>query len=212
MHFANAFPHLVSSLVLLAPAGVIRAESFGTATRLVFSSGLVPVRLLAALTRRRLQKPIASSRIKKPSRDKSRTKEPGNDDKSEDFVDAAAKEAADPVDGAVQPLERRVMNYVKWMVQYHDGFVPAFMSSIRYAPLIGQHESWRQLAGRAPGTTAVFLAAADEIVDSEDYRQDALPLAGGEENVRWKVLPGGHNFVMTHLGEIMFEIDAFWGI
>ncbi|KAH6853412.1 Alpha/Beta hydrolase protein [Chaetomium sp. MPI-CAGE-AT-0009] len=60
-HFATAFPHLVSSVVLLAPAGLIRPESFGALTRAVFTSGLVPPRLLAWLTRRRLRRPIRSS-------------------------------------------------------------------------------------------------------------------------------------------------------
>lgn len=60
-HFAAAFPHLVSSLVLLAPAGLIRPESFGTLTRVVFTSGLVPSRLLTWVTRRRLRRPIRSS-------------------------------------------------------------------------------------------------------------------------------------------------------
>ncbi len=60
-HFAATFPHMVSSLVLLAPAGLIRAERFGRITQFVFSSGVIPERILAGITSRRLQQPIAAS-------------------------------------------------------------------------------------------------------------------------------------------------------
>ncbi|MBE3045284.1 alpha/beta fold hydrolase, partial [Candidatus Bathyarchaeota archaeon] len=65
VHFAATFPHVVSSLVLLAPAGLIREENFGVASRLLFRSGIVPDKLLAGLTRRRLRRPIESSVTKK---------------------------------------------------------------------------------------------------------------------------------------------------
>lgn len=117
----------------------------------------------------------------------------------------------DPAPGeAATPLEKRVMEYIRWMVVHHHGFVPTFMSSIRHAPLTDQHESWAHLANRAPGTTAVLLAEADEIIDPEAYRHDALPLIGGEHNVRWRLLPGGHDFVMTHAPEILRVIDDMW--
>ncbi|KAF7552701.1 hypothetical protein G7046_g7325 [Stylonectria norvegica] len=86
------------------------------------------------------------------------------------------------------------------------------MSSIRYAPLTGQHESWAKLAVRQPGTTMILMAERDEIIDLADHRRDALPLVGGEEHVRWRVLPGGHDFVMTHTGEIVKELDELWDL
>lgn len=201
VHFANAFPHLVKDLVLLAPAGLIRAESFGRVSMFLFKSGFIPERILAVATRSRLQKPIASSRK-------------GNTltaDAISSAADVAVAEAADPASGeAVTPLESRVLEYVRWMVVHHLGFVPAFMSSVRHAPLTDQHESWAQLAKREPGTTAIFLAKSDEIIDLDDYRREALPLVGGEESVRWRVLPGGHDFVMTHSNHILKELEAMW--
>lgn len=108
---------------------------------------------------------------------------------------------------AVTPLEQRVMEYVRWMVTHHNGFVPAFMSSIRFAPLTDQHDAWAKLSKRAPGTTAILLARSDEIIDPDSYRRDALSLVGGEHHVRWRILPGSHDFVMTHAGDILSEID-----
>ncbi|KAM0252064.1 hypothetical protein ACHAP5_001389 [Fusarium lateritium] len=202
IHFANAFPHLVRDLVLLAPAGLIRAASFGRVSRFLFVSGLVPERLLAIATRRRLQKPIAASA--RPAR------ETPVETISSPTLDVAEAEVV-PVSGtAVTPLERRVMEYVRWMVTHHNGFVPAFMSSIRFAPLMEQHGAWAKLSKRAPGTTAVLLATSDEIINPVDYRREALSLIGGENHVRWRVLPGSHDFVMTHPQDILREINDMW--
>lgn len=202
IHFANAFPHLVRDLVLLAPAGLIRAASFGRVSRFLFVSGLVPERLLAIATRRRLQKPIAASA--RPAR------ETPVESITTPTLNVAEAEVV-PVSGAaVTPLEHRVMEYVRWMVTHHNGFVPAFMSSIRFAPLMEQHDAWAKLSKRAPGTTAVLLATSDEIINAVDYRREALSLIGGENHVRWRVLPGSHDFVMTHPQDILREINDMW--
>lgn len=231
VHFAATFPHLISSLVLLAPAGLIREANFGVASRLIFRSGIVPHRLLEALTRRRLKKPIASSVTKKKSPTPSPTESPtealtpdgvGMDgvsahrlrsslhdlSRGESVTDIAAAEAA-PSESATA-LERRVLQYISWMADHHPGFVPAFLSSLRYAPLTGQHDAWGRLASRAPGSTCVLLARDDEVIDPDDYKDDGLALLGGEESVRWGVVGGGHDFVMTHTGEILRELDEFW--
>jgi pimeloyl-ACP methyl ester carboxylesterase len=200
VHFANAFPDLVESLVLLAPAGLINPASFGLVSRFFFSSGLVPERILAVLTRRRLQQPIASQKAPRPS------KFP-----APQVIELAASEAADPPPGQpVAPIEQRVLEYVRWMVINHDGFVPAFMSSVRFAPLTHQHESWRQLARRPAHSTIVMLAETDEIIDVDDYAREAMPIIGGPSHVHWKVFPGGHDFVMTHAQLILEELGDKW--
>ncbi|KAK3341173.1 Alpha/Beta hydrolase protein [Lasiosphaeria hispida] len=204
VHFAAAFPHMVSSLVLLAPAGLIRAENFGVVTRFVFTTGLVPERLLAAITKRRLQRPIAASSKRANHATTTITTDP---------ISASLAEAADPgPDNSTTPLERQVLRYVHWMLDHHPGFVPAFMACIRDAPLVGQEEAWRKLALREPGTTAVILGRADEIIDPEDYATDALPLVGGREHLHWILVPGGHDFPMTHAPETLGAIYTAWGM
>ena len=231
--FAATFPHMVSSLVLLAPAGLIREENFGLASRLLFRSGIVPDRLLSGLTRRRLRQPIASSVTKKksptptPPQDKTPTVSTPDETPygagisahklrsslhdltdSESMTDLASAEAA--LSESPTAFERRVLAYISWMADHHLGFVPAFLSSLRHAPLMNQHDTWRELAFRPPGSTCVLLAQDDEIIDPEDYRDDGLALLGGEEKVRWGIVGGGHDFVMTHTGEILKELDEFW--
>lgn len=222
----------VESVVLLAPAGLIRPEKFGRVASFVFTSGVVPERILAAVTRRRLRKPIAAG-VKRRSKDTpSGTETPADGDGSgsrdatpttttttttpQDPVGAAMTETV-VADGEVSTrLEERVLAYVQWMVTHHAGFVPAFMSCIRHAPLTGQHDAYARLAGRG-FCVAFVLGRDDEVVGPEDFAHDVMPLVGGEEGVfwqrrvLWKVVGGGHDFPMTHEGETVDAIDEFWG-
>ncbi|KAK7755283.1 hypothetical protein SLS62_002788 [Diatrype stigma] len=233
-NFAAAFPHMVATLVLLAPAGVIRPENFGRASRLVFTTGLVPERLLARLTKWRLRRPIdravSKRRMSVSSPSSAAAAAVGG---GESVFDAAAQETADPHEeeetkgGATTttgnpqsqpqpqptPFERKVESVVHWTLDHHAGFVPAFMSTIRSAPMMGQHAYWRQLgAGRRPGTTAVLLGRHDQLVQRDDYAEDALPLLGGSDNVFWRVVPGAHNFPFTNAPEALECLYEFWGV
>ena len=84
------------------------------------------------------------------------------------------------------------------------------MSTIRFAPLMDQHDYWRQLASRKPGTTAVLLGRHDQLIQKDDYVEDALPLLGGKDNVFWRVVPGAHNFPFTNGPEALECIYEFW--
>ncbi|KXJ95310.1 Alpha/Beta hydrolase protein [Microdochium bolleyi] len=226
-NFAAAFPHMVETLILLAPAGLIRPENFGRASRLIFTTGIIPERLLAYLTKRRLRAPIANAVQKRKGQAAAATTRPTTSANGttgvlprldstgkETFEDAAVQEIVDPLDRPdAEPtdFERRVGDFVHWTLDHHEGFVPAFMSTVRYAPMLGQHDEWRRLARRDKGTTAVLLGNHDTLVNKEDYAEDALPLLGGEENVFWRVVPGGHNFPFTHPKQALEQIYEFWG-
>ncbi|KAM7202167.1 Alpha/Beta hydrolase fold [Rhypophila sp. PSN 637] len=203
VHFAGSFPHLVSHLILLAPAGLIRAETFGVVNRFIFTAGLVPERLLAYLTKKKLQKPIAANTRRAPEQNHHITNDP---------ISASLTETADPLPSEnnthLVPLNLQVIRYVRWMLDHHAGFVPAFVSCIREAPLIDQHAAWAKLAEREPKSTTVILAGADEIIDPEEFAADALPLVGGMENVNWIVVDGGHDFVMTHDGQVLTAMQV----
>ncbi|KAI0176232.1 alpha/beta-hydrolase [Hypoxylon sp. FL1284] len=210
-NFAATFPDMVETLILLAPAGLIRAENIGRASRLVFTSGIVPDRLLAWLTKIRLRQPIASAVSKKVWT--ATTAVTGAGDKKETFGDVAVQEAVDPADEEPQtPFELEVVRYVHWALDFHRGFVQAFMSTIRFAPLLDQHDYWRRLAARAPGTTAVLLGERDNLIQKDDYVEDALPLLGGPDRVYWRVVPGSHNFPFTHAPDTLARIYEFWGV
>lgn len=52
--FTSHFSHLVRSLVLLAPSGLVRPEHMHSRTKLLFAAALVPERLMYWLIKRRL--------------------------------------------------------------------------------------------------------------------------------------------------------------
>ncbi|KAJ2973905.1 hypothetical protein NUW58_g8824 [Xylaria curta] len=132
-------------------------------------------------------------------------------EEKEDFVDLAVQEAVDPpTQESPTPFEVDVISFLHWSLDYNEGFVPSMMSTIRYAPLMEQHEYWRLLAKRKPGTTAVLIGRDDNLVQREDYEEDALPLIGGQDNVFWRIVPGAHNFPFTHPRSALKEIYKFW--
>ncbi|KAK7745345.1 hypothetical protein SLS53_002841 [Cytospora paraplurivora] len=234
VHLAGALPvGTVRTLVLLAPAGMIREENFGAAARLVFRSGWVPDRIVEKLTRWRLRRPIAESARRKSGSPSPGRAVAGGKDNHKDVNNnspattmttitpgesaageaAVASEVVDVPDRASpNPLQQRVLKHVNWQVANHAGFVPAFMSTLRHAPMTAQHEAWRKLAARGPKTTLLVLGEGDPIINDEEYRHDVLPLVGGEDHVCWsRPVPGAHDFPMTHPEEALERIWKFWG-
>lgn len=214
VHLVNALPRdAVASLVLLAPAGMIREETFGAVPRIVFRSGWVPEGLLEILTRWRLKRPIAESARRKGKGGAAVPPRPMPGGAA--VVAAVEGEIVDGAAGggeAPNELQKRVLAFVNWQVRHHEGFVCAFMSTLRHAPMLNQHEAWKKLAGRRPKTTCFIFGVGDEIVSEEDYREDALPLVGGEEHVFWaKPVAGAHDFPMVHPEETLKRIWEFWG-
>lgn len=209
-NFAATYPHMVETLILLSPSGLIRPENIGRLSRLIFTSGLVPDRLLAWMTKRRLRMPIDNAVAKR--RPTVKASSPVEEAK-EDMVDIAVQETVDaPAQESPTLEELGVISFVHWSIDYNEGFVPAMMSTIKDGPLMEQQQHWRLLAKRKPGTTAVLIGRDDNLIQPEDYEEDALPLIGGRENVFWRLVPGAHNFPFTHSSSALEAIYEFMGM
>lgn len=232
IHLAAALGPAVESLVLLAPAGMIRPETFGLASRIVFGSGLVPGKLVTTLLRRRLQRPISAG-VKQP------TGSPGTPPStaSPSPTSGSSTPAVDPVTGgaaallesvgaadladaamsettpATVPLQQVAHRYVRWMMDNHPGFLPAVKSCFECAPLKGQQAAFKWLSKPGAPRTAFILGETDGLVVAKQYKDDVLPLVlGGRESgaVFWRVLEGDHNFPMTNEKATMEAIEQFW--
>ncbi|KIH87012.1 alpha beta hydrolase family [Sporothrix brasiliensis 5110] len=202
---------MLRSLILLAPAGLIRPQRFGVGARLIFTSGIVPERLLSYLTRRRLLLTTDEGTVN--------PLEVAVTETTDKRGTAAEPHAPEP-QGVIWSLQ--VGRYVRWMLSHHDGFVPAIMSCIRDAPLVGQEASWTELARLVRGgdtadgerrlPLCIILGRHDNVVDACDYEKDALPMFGGSgsSNVTWTVVPGGHDFPMTYSRHVLRAIFDFW--
>ncbi|RKK90471.1 hypothetical protein BFJ68_g16452 [Fusarium oxysporum] len=198
--FTVNFPHMVSSLILLAPAGLIRSTDLGLTFWFLFKSGLVPKRVLHALMRVQFRRNTNSGRLKE----------------KHCSPQEADKNPTDPRTAGSSinklSLQEQVSAYMPWIVAHHRGFVPAFTSCARFSPLTNQHRVWRSLGKRKMGSTAVIIGDEDEVLNTAWYEKNGLPLLGGQEHVIWKVLPGSHDFVMTAPELIMREVDIIWGL
>lgn len=197
--------------MLLAPAGLLRDSQISFQSRLLYSRGLVPERVLGFLVGRRLRAgPLVTP---KPKHDKKLT-----------AADALTEELPSQGGEDTQLLSREyphvnVPTAVQWQVNQHSGFVHAFMSSMRFGPILQQRQlgSWQRL-GR-------FLTSQREL-SPEDQANNGLPsnkvlIMGGEHdsiivkgelipdatsalqgNVEFQYFNAGHEFPSTKYEEV----------
>ncbi|KAF2747482.1 alpha/beta-hydrolase [Sporormia fimetaria CBS 119925] len=153
--FTSYFPHLLSSLFLLAPGGLIRASHISLKTRLLYAKHGLPGWLAEWVVARRLWTPEEKSG--KGEEEMIASMEPEGDGEKSGLVESVTgKEKEEKIGGlrsrAVYASASHVLlpdnpnstisNIVNWQIAHHKGFVASFISSIRYAPIHGSHARW----------------------------------------------------------------------
>ncbi|KAL2353031.1 alpha/beta-hydrolase [Cryomyces antarcticus] len=243
--FTSYFPSLIDSLILIAPAGLVRPAHIGWKSRVLYSTGWLPERLLQWLVRRRLEGgPSGAVAVTPRPQDLS-------DDVAADADNAVAAEVGTIASSAPQsnsnapgtsfdaaPLFPHRPHIspaaaVRWQLLSHLGFLPAFMSSIRYAPIHSQHDRWtligRRLSARKSsgasassssssssenrqqqGKVLIILGRTDPIIVETEIAPDAREVLG-RENVEVVVLEAGHEVPISKGGEIVDAVWKFWG-
>ncbi|KAI2792460.1 hypothetical protein POX_b02498 [Penicillium oxalicum] len=214
--FASFFPQLLSSLVLLAPAGLVRDSQISFQGRLLYSGGLMPEGLLSFLVSRRLK----SGRLIAPKKDK-QGKLNAQDALTEEMPSDDA--AADQVLSREYP-HVTVPSAVAWQVHHHAGFVHSFMSSMRHGPILGSRQKvhWARLGeylsaqnsngagdGREKGLPShkvhILCGNTDTIIIKDELVSDAAAVLGG--NVVFKFYDAGHEFPSTKYEEVAAYIE-----
>ena len=208
--FAAYFPHMLRSATLVCPGGLMRPSHVGAKSRLLYSEGILPEWLIRRLVRGRLEPQHGGG----PSADVP--------------VDDAGDEAGLDFDDV--PLSRdapapRVGDAMRWQLGTNDGLVGAYISTLRNAPIYGQHDGlWRRLSERLAerrvtsgvvppglpgGKVCLILAEADPIVIKEEWIEDSKEVLG-EDGVSISVVPGGHEIAITK-GQVVAELAmAAW--
>lgn len=118
-----------------------------------------------------------------------------------------------------------VSSVVRWQVDNHPGFVSAFISTIRNAPIYSPQDDWivldtilqaRRRAGPSDpssgligGKILVVLGNDDPVVVKDETIEDAKQ-ALGYEGVDFAVLPGGHELPITNSSGVADAIEGFW--
>lgn len=194
MSFTSYFPDLIDDLVLLAPAGLIRHSRSTFAVSLVTSGFLTGTIAQRGAERNLKFNPNVSTA---PVAGKAGPRAFGHD------IDA--------------------QKIIAWQIDNHEGFLPAFVSSSRFAPLRDQHERWTVVArrlneqrarggaeasqyGLKSGRVLMVLGSRDNIVHSDDLRIDAVALLG-PQNIYVREFDAGHEVPVTFASDI---IDFIW--
>jgi len=160
--FTSYFPSLVSSLVLIAPSGIIREKHITNKSRFLYrTEGIIPEPLINYLVYRRLNNnPTPISQGKKlftstqTTRNANTVTAPPRTPSFASPEDAVAAETGNtPAVGDPQALfpQRPWVTVAKssqWQIDHHKGFIPSFISSIRHAPITLQHDCWSLIGAR----------------------------------------------------------------
>ncbi|OLN86160.1 Lipase 1-like protein 1 [Colletotrichum chlorophyti] len=208
--FASANPHLVRSLTLVAPGGLIRsAAHVGWRSRVLYNSPWIPETLRRWAVGRRLR----------PA-----------DPRTEG--DVPEKETVDDDEGEVVDWDSvrlvgggRIGEVVGWQIATHPGYVTSYMSTIRHAPVYDRGgEEWAVLgevlearrrgdgggeAGLRKGRLLFVLGEGDEIVVQGETVWDARRVLG-EDAVEVVVLKAGHEVGVTKGREIVGAVVSAW--
>ncbi|KAH0842367.1 hypothetical protein FOPE_07496 [Fonsecaea pedrosoi] len=208
--FASYFPNLIDSLILFAPAGILRPYHISRTSHIIYSEGLIPESLLQRLVRKRLRSPMA-----KP------LKKPLDKDTTVDATEAVAAEVN--LEANSQALLSKIRPHVTvektvlYQLDNYPGFVAAFMSSIRYGPIRHQHDRWRafgQHLTRLNEETGkqkkvlIVLGTNDPIIIQKEVQEDATEVLSG--NVEFAIFEAGHEVPVTKGDQIVARILDFW--
>lgn len=202
--FTSYFPDLVRSLVLIAPAGLIRDRHISPTSRIIYAKETIFEPILIRIVRARLCKPLYQPKKSQP-------------DPNEHHSPKAAVQAEVNMEGNQKVVLSKkhpditIEAAVKYQVEHHQGFAPAFMSSIRYGPIQRQHALWRKigqdLAAKQKDVLAI-LGERDPIINAQEIQEDAGAVFGGR--VKFVVMDAGHEAPVIKGPETAEHIWKFW--
>ncbi|CAI6335696.1 unnamed protein product [Periconia digitata] len=211
--FTSYFPNLVDGLVLVASGGLIRTEHISWKSRLLYSTaGFVPESWIERLVTRRLWTGAEVSRSIEPEPDSSIVSA-----NSDDVKTAAHRGNAVYASSNLNLLPGNscstVSGVVDWQISHHRGFVPAFISSIRYAPIHNQHHRWRVVANNIETGAGklkevqLVLGETDPIIIAEEMVEDSKAILG--DKIKITIVKGaGHELAIDRASEIVQVIKT----
>lgn len=224
--FASFFPKLVDSLVLIAPAGLMRPSRIHWTSRLIYG-GMTPGLMREYLVRRRL---VGRPPAKRAEEQKLADGTPAGTATEPELGGEHPALAADSAAPLFPYRGASAAETVAWQVQAHPGFLPAFISSIQHAPVSGEHARWRLIGSRLTaqraggagddaegvrelglreGKVLIIFGRTDEVVVAEETAEDAIEVLG-EENVRVEVLEGGHDVPIVNSEGCVEALRSLW--
>ncbi|KAI4690918.1 uncharacterized protein J4E88_002391 [Alternaria novae-zelandiae] len=199
--FTSYFPSLVRGLVLVAPSGLVRKNRISISSKMLYNSSWMPEWMVRKFVASKLwtgRKVVESDPEAVENAETTTTASEG------DKTYLSSNQMLLPGNP-----HSTVSSVVDWQIQNHKGFVPAFISTIRHAPIQNQQERWavirENIENRAGPLKEVWLilGETDPVINADEVTEDARA-ALGEENVRVKVLDGvGHEVAIERADDIV---------
>ncbi|GAB7325954.1 hypothetical protein MBLNU13_g10002t1 [Cladosporium sp. NU13] len=195
--YASWFPEAVESLILIAPAGLLRSERVAWWSKMVYG-GFLPRALVERLVKKRLLGVTPQQQPEKTS--------VGIVKGAEAEIPVNAKDAG--LFAGRPPFS--VGTSVAWQADAHPGFVASFISSIQNSPISAQQPRWQIIASRLDeqrsnpsdstaarqglreGEVLLLLGDKDSVIVADEVAEDAEK-AMGAANLKIEVLDGGHD-------------------
>lgn len=204
-NFTSWFPHLVRSLVLVAPSGLLNKQSdTNWRARLLYSRSWLAETMLYYIYRRRLAPKYAAT---------------------EDGKDSDGKRTGDHWDDAIISPARpnvTVALITSWHLRYHEGFVPAIISTLRCGPIYERYDEWKKLGsmlsarrenphlpGLIGGKVLLVFGSSDLIIQEEKLIPVVESILGGDA-YQVEVLEAGHEVGITKGAEVADVSIKFW--
>ncbi|KAK4137000.1 alpha/beta-hydrolase [Trichocladium antarcticum] len=229
--FARWFPRMVRSVVVVAGGGLIRAAHVSWRSRMLYTRGWLPEGLLMGLIRRRLMPKRGEEGVTTETKMAGEVVDVGQGGKHKNS-DASGGHGFDNAVLLARRPGHTVSSVMGWQLRHHEGFIPAFVSSIRHAPIYEQKEDWYALGqllaerrerdttgwedaadglpGLRGGKILLVLGADDPVIVKEELVHDATAVLG-EDGFEAVLLNCGHELVMTNGTEVAGVITGFWG-
>ena len=175
MDFAASFPHLVRSVALLAPVGLLRGlpELYTNLRQ-------------AAMDGNKSESDLRKLLAGVLGVEEDPKKEPGSplERREGGSVDADA--------------------IAQWQYDHHEGHATSFVSTLQYGPLQGQHDTWqvacnglkdRQQARGGKERLLAICGTEDWVVPAQHVQEDLDGMMGQKEYV-FETVKGGHSFLL----------------
>jgi pimeloyl-ACP methyl ester carboxylesterase len=211
--YASWFPEAVESLILIAPAGLLRNERVAWWSKMVYG-GFLPTNLVERMVKKRLLGGTPQQQPEKTTVGVVKGAE----------AEAPANDQGTGLFAGRPPFS--VGTSVAWQADAHPGFVAAFISSIQNSPISAQQPRWKIIASRLEeqrsnpsdstaarqglreGKVLLLLGDKDSVIVADEVAVDA-EAAMGEANLKIEILNGGHDLPVADVESCAKAIGDF---
>ncbi|KAL8802702.1 MAG: hypothetical protein Q9200_006496 [Gallowayella weberi] len=208
--FAAHYPYLVNSIVLLAPAGLLRCMPDDYESVFFRYSKLVPSKYLRRLVGKLLGVTNNSHTFQ-------------HDEKGSVGLDVPNESVTEKKDNLDIPA------IVQWQFDFHEGFCHSFVDTIAYGPIMHQQSDWKRFSdviygkpsSNSPGCppsrlqnkkVMIVFGASDAVVDRKQVSEDLISIFGDSQYLVIKTVGGGHGFPVPSCEDVFRHICDFWTI